>query len=161
MIKRLRIRSVESLGADESKSLKRSLGALDLTLLGIGCIIGTGVFVLTGVLRNDMRDPASLFLCARRNRLRFAALVYAELAAMVFRCRAALTHLRPRDDGAQRSPGLSAGTSFSEYAVSAVSSPPGGRAISPAFWAENGVHLPTALMCARCHGSVQSICRRR
>ena len=29
--------------------LKKTLGALDLTMLGIGAIIGTGIFVLTGV----------------------------------------------------------------------------------------------------------------
>ncbi|RAK13295.1 hypothetical protein B0I26_1571, partial [Anoxybacillus vitaminiphilus] len=30
-------------------SLKKELGAFDLTMLGIGAIIGTGIFVLTGV----------------------------------------------------------------------------------------------------------------
>jgi APA family basic amino acid/polyamine antiporter len=32
----------------QSKGLKRELGVWDLTLLGIGAIIGTGIFVLTG-----------------------------------------------------------------------------------------------------------------
>lgn len=31
------------------RDMPRELGALDLTLLGIGCIIGAGVVVLTGV----------------------------------------------------------------------------------------------------------------
>ena len=35
----------------EHGELKRSLGALNLVLLGIGCIIGTGIFVLTGRVR--------------------------------------------------------------------------------------------------------------
>ena len=35
------------LAAAQRKSLHRSLGALQLMLFGIGCIIGTGIFVLT------------------------------------------------------------------------------------------------------------------
>ena len=37
------------LATAQKKSLKRSLGALQLTLLGVGCVIGTGIFVLTSV----------------------------------------------------------------------------------------------------------------
>ena len=36
----------EILATAEKKSLKRSLGAFQLTLLGIGAVIGTGIFVL-------------------------------------------------------------------------------------------------------------------
>src|ERR1700722_8032788 len=38
--------------------LKRCLGAFDLTMLGIGCIIGTGIFVLTGVVAAQHAGPA-------------------------------------------------------------------------------------------------------
>ena len=62
--------------------LKRSLGALNLILLGIGCIIGTGIFVLTGRAAAQFAGPAIMIsfvitgtLCA------FVALCYAELAA--------------------------------------------------------------------------------
>ncbi len=62
--------------------LKRSLGALNLVLLGIGCIIGTGIFVLTGRAAAQFAGPAIMIsfvitglLCA------FVALCYAELAA--------------------------------------------------------------------------------
>ena len=34
----------------KQKTLARTLGALDLTMLGIGAIVGTGIFVLTGVV---------------------------------------------------------------------------------------------------------------
>ena len=64
--------------------LKRALGALDLTALGIGAIIGAGIFVLTGVAAARMAGPAvtlsfviSGFACA------MAALCYAEFAAMI------------------------------------------------------------------------------
>src|SRR3990170_3440488 len=40
------------------QSLKRALGALNLTLLGIGAIIGTGIFVLTGTVAAQNAGPA-------------------------------------------------------------------------------------------------------
>lgn len=67
--------------------LKKCLSALDLTLLGIGAIIGTGIFVLTGIAAANQAGPAvvlsfilSGFACA------FAALAYAEMAAAVGGC---------------------------------------------------------------------------
>ena len=64
--------------------LKRCLTAWDLTLLGIGCIIGTGIFVLTGVAAAEHAGPAIVLsfiisgaACA------FAALCYAELSSAV------------------------------------------------------------------------------
>ena len=39
-------------------SLKRALGALNLTMLGIGAIIGTGIFVLTGTVAAENAGPA-------------------------------------------------------------------------------------------------------
>ncbi|TKH70962.1 amino acid permease, partial [Bacillus cereus] len=38
------------LGESKSKTLTKTLGAFDLTMLGIGAIIGTGVLVLTGLV---------------------------------------------------------------------------------------------------------------
>ena len=64
--------------------LKKVLSPFDLTLLGIGAIIGTGIFVITGVVAANYSGPAlvvsfiiSGIACA------FAALCYAEFAAMV------------------------------------------------------------------------------
>ena len=52
-------------------SLKRTLGPLDLIALGIGAIIGTGIFVLTGTPRRAIRRPgARALLRHRRHRLR-------------------------------------------------------------------------------------------
>src|ERR671938_675372 len=45
--------------------LKRCLTAFDLTLLGIGCIIGTGIFVLTGVAAAQNAGPARFSLGCR------------------------------------------------------------------------------------------------
>src|SRR5271154_2535229 len=65
-----------------SGELKRTRGALNLILLGIGCIIGTGIFVLTGRAAAEFSGPAITIsfiitglLCA------FVALCYAELAS--------------------------------------------------------------------------------
>ncbi|HEY8191996.1 MAG TPA: amino acid permease [Alphaproteobacteria bacterium] len=67
--------------------LRKVLGAFDLTMLGIGAIIGTGIFVLTGVAAATTSGPAVMLsfivagvACA------FAALAYAELAASVGGC---------------------------------------------------------------------------
>jgi amino acid permease len=47
--KLLTIKSLDSLEADQKASpLKRALNAFDVTMLGIGAIIGAGIFVLTG-----------------------------------------------------------------------------------------------------------------
>ena len=43
-------------------SLKRALGALNLTMLGIGAIIGAGIFVLTGQAAAELRGPAAIVL---------------------------------------------------------------------------------------------------
>lgn len=64
--------------------LKKCLSAFDLTLLGVGAIIGTGIFVLTGHAAANQAGPAVMIsfivsglACA------FAALAYSELAASV------------------------------------------------------------------------------
>jgi len=65
-------------------ALKRSLGPWNLTALGIGSIIGTGIFVLTGTAASQNAGPSlvlsmviSAIGCA------FAGLCYAEMASMV------------------------------------------------------------------------------
>ena len=64
--------------------LRRILGPVQLTSLGVGCIIGTGIFVTTGAVAHDMTGPAMMlsFVVAGVACV-FAALCYAELASMV------------------------------------------------------------------------------
>jgi len=65
-------------------SLKKVLGPLELTFLGIGAIIGTGIFVLTGVAAANYAGPALvLSFVVSGLACVFAALCYAELAAMI------------------------------------------------------------------------------
>ena len=64
--------------------LKRCLSAFDLTLMGIGAIIGTGIFVLTGVAAATTSGPAvTLSFIIAGVACAFAALAYAELASSV------------------------------------------------------------------------------
>src|SRR6478672_5410609 len=67
----------------EKRSLTRQLNAFDLTMLGIGAVIGTGIFVLTAVAANKA-GPGMMYsfviagiVCA------LTALIYSEIAAMV------------------------------------------------------------------------------
>lgn len=66
------------------KGLSRSMGALDLTALGVGAIIGTGIFVLTGVAASKYAGPAVVISFIISGVVAgLAALAYAELASMV------------------------------------------------------------------------------
>src|SRR5687767_15406753 len=72
-------------GAEEGEhTLRRALGALNLTTLGIGAIIGAGIFVLTGTAAANYAGPAIVysFILAGLGCL-FAGLCYAEFAAMI------------------------------------------------------------------------------
>lgn len=65
-------------------SLRRALNALSLTALGIGAIIGTGIFVLTGTVAARHAGPAIVLSFAIAGLASgFAALCYAEFAALV------------------------------------------------------------------------------
>src|SRR5712664_1338265 len=64
--------------------LRRVLGPVQLSSLGVGAIIGTGIFVLTGVAAHDLTGPALMlsFVVSGITCI-FAALCYAEFASMV------------------------------------------------------------------------------
>jgi APA family basic amino acid/polyamine antiporter len=71
-------------GAKGTDTLKRSLGALNLTLLGIGAIIGAGIFVLTGTAAAQYAGPAVVFSFVIAGfACLFAGLCYAEFASMI------------------------------------------------------------------------------
>lgn len=83
MLKQL-LRTKPVVGHHADTGLKRCLSAFDLALLGIGCAIGTGIFVLTGIAAATQSGPAVVlsFIFAGIAS-GFAALSYAELAASV------------------------------------------------------------------------------
>lgn len=67
----------------EKKSLKRQLGATQLTLLGIGAVIGTGIFVLTAEAGQKAGPGMMLAFVIAAVVCALAALAYSELASMV------------------------------------------------------------------------------
>src|SRR5437867_3014919 len=64
--------------------LRRILGPVQLTALGVGAIIGTGIFILTGVAAHDRTGPALMLSFVQAGlACVFAALYYGEFASMV------------------------------------------------------------------------------
>ena len=71
------------LATAEKKGLHRSLGAIQLTLFGVGCIIGTGIFVLTSVGAQKAGPGLMISFIIAGAVCVVAALCYAEIASMV------------------------------------------------------------------------------
>ena len=71
------------LATAEKKSLKRSLGPIQLTLLGIGAVIGTGIFVLTATAAQKAGPGMMVSFMIAGAVCAVAALCYSELASMV------------------------------------------------------------------------------
>ncbi|MFM9852291.1 MAG: amino acid permease [Sphingomonadaceae bacterium] len=79
-----RIKSLDAiLATAEKKSLTRSLGAFQLTMLGIGAVIGTGIFVLTAEAAQKAGPGMMISFIIAGIVCAVAALCYAELASMV------------------------------------------------------------------------------
>lgn len=71
------------LATAEKKSLNRSLGAFQLTMLGIGAVIGTGIFVLTAEAAQKAGPGMMISFIIAGVVCAVAALCYAEMASMV------------------------------------------------------------------------------
>src|SRR6185503_16109104 len=80
------VKSIRHLEADlaEDTGLRRVLGPVALTALGVGAIIGAGIFVLTGLAAREYAGPALVlsFVLAGLGCV-FAGLCYAEFASMI------------------------------------------------------------------------------
>ena len=88
MSKLLATKPIESILGEAAetgnRTLKRSLGASNLIALGIGAIIGTGIFVLTGPTAANYAGPAVVYsFMVAAVACVFAGLCYAEFAAMI------------------------------------------------------------------------------
>ncbi len=145
----LRRKSVTALQAEAQTdhSLKRALGALNLTMLGIGAIIGTGIFVLTGTVAAQNAGPAVVlsFVLAGVASV-FAALCYAEFASLVPMAGSAYTYGY-----------ATLGEFFAwvigwdlilEYALGAVTVAIGWSGYVVSFLADIGIHIPPQLSAA-------------
>ena len=151
-----RRKSVTELQAEalSDHSLRRVLGALNLTMLGIGAIIGTGIFVLTGTVAAQNAGSAVVlsFVVAGIASI-FAALCYAEFAALVPMAGSAYTY------------GYATLGEFIawiigwdlvlEYALGAVTVSIGWSGYVVSFLNGLGIHIPPELTAAR--GSVVTL----
>jgi APA family basic amino acid/polyamine antiporter len=129
-------------------SLKRALGPLNLTLLGVGAIIGTGIFVLTGTVAAQNAGPAVVlsFVLAGVASI-FAALCYSEFASLVPMAGSAYTY------------GYATLGEFVawvigwdlilEYALGAVTVAIGWSGYVVSFLRDVGIHIPAVLTAAR------------
>ncbi len=141
-------KSVEQMHAEhEQGELKKTLGPWNLILLGIGCIIGTGIFVLTGRAAAEFAGPGIMIsfvitgtLCA------LVALAYAELAAAI-----------PVSGSAYSYSYASMGEIVAwvmglllvlEYGLAASTVAVGWSGYVVSFLADYGIHIPAALQAA-------------
>jgi APA family basic amino acid/polyamine antiporter len=145
-----RRKSVADLQAEAltDNSLHRALGPLNLVLLGIGCIIGTGIFVLTGTAAAQNAGPAvvlSFTLAAIVSA--FAALCYSEFASLV-----------PMSGSAYTYGYATLGELFAwiigwdlalEYAVGAIAVSVGWSGYMVSFLRDFGIQIPPELSAAR------------
>jgi APA family basic amino acid/polyamine antiporter len=145
-----RRKSVTDLQAEAltDNSLHRALGPLNLVLLGIGCIIGTGIFVLTGTAAAQNAGPAVVLSFALAGIVSaFAALCYSEFASLV-----------PMSGSAYTYGYATLGELFAwiigwdlalEYAVGAIAVSVGWSGYMVSFLRDFGIQIPPELSAAR------------
>jgi basic amino acid/polyamine antiporter, APA family len=143
-------KSIDTLLAESGSGeggLKRTLGALNLTMLGIGAIIGAGIFVLTGNAAANYAGPAVAisFVLAGLGCL-FAGLCYAEFASMIPIAGSAYTY-----SYATMGEGVAWFIGWNlvlEYLFAAATVSVGWSGYFSAFLAELGLHIPAAFASA-------------
>lgn len=149
----LRTKAIEP---NADTGLRRCLNAFDLTLLGIGCIIGTGIFVLTGVVAAQHAGPAivlsfviSGIACA------FAALCYAELSGAIGGCGSAYGYAYA---GIGEFVAWIIGWDLIlEYGVATATVAIGWSGYFASILSAVGIHLPPALLNAPSEGGIANV----
>jgi len=146
----LRRKSVTQLQADAltDDRLKRALGATNLTALGIGAIIGTGIFVLTGTVAAQNAGPAVVlsFVLAGVASI-FAALCYSEFASLVPMAGSAYTY--GYATLGELVAWIIGWDLILEYALGAVTVSIGWSGYVVSFLHDIGIHIPAQLSAAR------------
>jgi APA family basic amino acid/polyamine antiporter len=135
---------------DEMKGehrLRRVLGPVTLTALGVGAVIGAGIFVATGAAAHNIAGPALMVsYCVAGVACIFAALCYAEFASMAPVAGSAYTYAY-----------TTLGELFAwiigwdlvlEYAVGAATVANGWSGYFQSVLSSLGIHLPTAISAA-------------
>ena len=141
-----RVKSLDAiLASAKKKSLTRTLGAFQLTLFGIGCVIGTGIFVLTAAGAQKAGPGLILAFVVAGAVCVVAALCYAEIASMIPVAGSAYTYTY-----AVMGELLAWTVGWAlvlEYAVAASAVAVGwsGYFVNSILYQSLGIHLPTAL----------------
>lgn len=141
---------------DDDRRLRRSLTALDITLLGLGVMIGTGIFVLTGIVAAQYAGPGLMLsfvlaaiVCT------FICLAYSELASFIPVAGSSYTYAY-----------VSLGEIFGwlvgwslvlEYTVGASAVAGGWSAYFTSILADAGIHLPKALTAVPAEGGLVNL----
>jgi APA family basic amino acid/polyamine antiporter len=145
-----RRKSVTALQAEAAgdHSLKRALGPLNLTALGIGAIIGTGIFVLTGTVAAQNAGPAVIlsFVLAGVASI-FAALCYSEFASLVPMAGSAYTYSYATLG--EFVAWIIGWDLVLEYALSATTVAIGWSGYIVSFLKDFGIHIPAQWQAAR------------
>jgi APA family basic amino acid/polyamine antiporter len=141
-------KSIEALRADaESNTLRRALGPLNLTTLGIGSIIGTGIFVLTGTAASQNAGPALvLSMIIAGVACAFAGLCYAEFASMIPVAGSAYTYAYATMG--ELMAWIIGWDLVLEYALSTATVAVGWSGYFTSLLADAGLHIPAALSAA-------------
>ena len=137
----------------EKPTLRRALGPLHLTALGIGSVIGTGIFVLTGTAASQNAGPAlvlSMIIAAVACAL--AGLCYAELASMIPVAGSAYTYAYA--SSGQFVAWIIGWDLILEYALSGATVAVGWSGYLVSFLRDLGIALPPQLTCAPAVGAV-------
>ncbi len=129
---------------DTEHGLKRALGPVDLVMLGVGAIIGAGIFVLTGQAAAQHAGPAivlSFVLAAVA--CAFAGLCYAEMAAMIPIAGSAYTYSYATMG--EFLAWIIGWDLILEYSLGAATVAVGWSGYLVSFLADFGLHIPAAL----------------
>ena len=143
-----RKKPLASLAAEaEGGALRRSLGPVQLTALGIGSIIGTGIFVLTGTAASLHAGPGLvLSMVFAAVACAFAGLCYAELAAMIPVAGSAYTYAFATIG--EFAAWIIGWDLILEYALSTATVAVGWSGYFVSFLRTFGIHFPAALSAA-------------
>jgi APA family basic amino acid/polyamine antiporter len=141
-------KSIADLQSDADRGgLRRALGPWSLTALGIGSVIGTGIFVLTGTAASQNAGPALvLSMIIAGVGCAFAGLCYAELASMIPVAGSAYTYAYATSG--ELVAWIIGWDLVLEYALSTATVAVGWSGYFVSFMDDLGIHIPIALTMA-------------
>ena len=129
---------------DSGHSLKRALTALDITLMGIGVIVGAGIFVMTGIAAAKYAGPGIMISYAVASlACVFVCLAYSELASAIPAAGSAYTYTYV--GGGELLAWLVGWNLVLEYSVGASAVAGGWSAYFVGILKSAGIELPTAI----------------